>query len=691
MKYLSIGILAGFLPFLVHGSPAPQQALSVLPAWFEPDGAGYVSRGSAGSLRVTDAGAVFASGAAVAAMRLSGGSAASLEGAELLPSRSASILGPDPSAWKNGIPHFRRVRASAVYPGIDLEYYVNGRELEFDFLVAPGADPDRIALGFEGASRLSIAADGALALETPGGTLALKAPVAYQLRNGIRRGVDARYTLDGGHVRFALGSYDPSLPLVIDPIFHIGFVGGDQTEETYAAAVDPAGGLWLAGASSSQVDRPLQFAAIQDEPAGRRDAYLAKFVPEPDGSLRFAYWTHFGGSSDDIATSMTIDAAGFIYLGGITRSRDLPRFGGATPDFGGEWDAFVAKLRPEDLDGEVVWFVGVYGGPGSESGARVAHGPGERIYLAGTTDSGELPGVGDGSLQCCNRGGREIFVAKFDPNAGDALEYATFFGGSRADDVAGIAVDDEELVYLAGQTASEDFPVTYEGDFDRSNGALDLFVSQLDVRKPGLDALLVSFYAGGTGADFAKAMVRDPESGRIWVAGHSLSQELPATPTAHRTRSAGAADVILMGFDFNRPPEDALIYSTFLGGARTDVCYGMAAAPGGRLLLTGYTTSTDFPFVDNQTDPAPGGNIDGFLTLIDPERGGADGLVLSRLFGGALTDVPLAAAADAAGNLYSAGVTTSRDLPVTDGSSKRTLPGANQSFVLRAAAPEPAP
>jgi hypothetical protein len=327
-----------------------------------------------------------------------------------------------------------------------------------------------------------------------------------------------------------------------------------------------------------------------------------------------------------------------------------------------------------------LWFSQYYGGPGTEIANAVGIDSTGSIFFAGSSTSDRLPGVSEQTLQCCNRGGLEGFVAK--ANEGSGLVYATFIGGGNTDVVTSLAVDNAGDVYLSGFTISDDFPYTFDAHrTDRDS----IFLAKLDVRRPALDALLYgTFIGGGSNLDMPKAMAL-ARDGAIWIAGHTFSNDFHVTPNAYSTANSGGPDLFALRFDYSRrTTPDAVTYSTYFGGNDGDILYGMTLTPTGGIALAGYTYSSDFPQVDTGA-PGPRGAAPGaFIALLDPSRTGSEAARYSTVLGGAYIDAATAVAADAAGNLIVSGFTYSFDFPVTNESQKLSQGGQSQSFVVTA-------
>jgi hypothetical protein len=183
-------------------------------------------------------------------MKLIGADPASqMEGLDRLPGRSNYIIGKDSNRWRRNVMSFAKVRYRSVYPGIDLIYYGDQRQIEYDFVVAPGADPNMIRLGFDGVDQIQIDAQGDMVLKTANGEVRQRKPVTYQEVDGSRREITSRYTLKGKQeVGFELGEYDRARPLVIDPVIaYSTYLGGSSDELTGSIALDAAGNAYVVG------------------------------------------------------------------------------------------------------------------------------------------------------------------------------------------------------------------------------------------------------------------------------------------------------------------------------------------------------------------------------------------------------------------------------------------------------------
>lgn len=661
-------------------SPRGSELLAAMPAWFEPNAGQYApevkfsSHGGSGTLTVDETGARFQLDGR--SLRIQLPRAAGVEGDSAMGARSSYLLGNDPSRFHRGIPHYQRVRSRQAFPGVDVVWYTSGKQLEYDFVVAAGADPSAIRLAFPGSRKPRLDRTGDLVFANG---LRQKRPVAWQETAGGRVALDASYKIaSNGQVGFTLRGYDQSKPLVIDPVLYAGFLGGDQNETATAIAVDPAGNVWVTGSSSSNITPQDNPAPIQTQRKGLKDVFLAEFKPDAGGNLTLVYWTQIGGSADDEAEAIHIDKNGYIYLAGYTGSNDFPRGGTPfQPDIAGANDGFVLEVRPTSTGTDALWFSQYYGGNNDDVAMSVDVDAAGAIYIAGYTRSDSLPGAGDGSLQCCNRGGFEGFFAKILPDSGSSLAYGTFIGGTSTDVVQSIVVDAQGIIYLAGYTASQDFPVSVDADHATPLSGVDAFLLKIDLSKFGLDALIYGSYFGGDNMDVARAMALDA-SGGLWMAGYTFSSNLPVTANAVQSQNAGMSDLFLVRFDTAHL--GAPTYSTYLGGTDSDVLQGIATMPGGQVALAGYSYSTDFPGASGGSKGA-----DAFVAVVDPSKAGQAGLTSSSMLRGSYVDLATGVAVDASGRLFLSGYTYSPDFPVTNGSTKLTPGGLTQSFVATVA------
>lgn len=675
-------------------------AFDRLPAWFEPAAGGdsFVSRGAEGQLTFHGAAATlrFAAGPGRSAGRLDwrlldAASNPSLQGVQPRTARSNYFLGRDRSQWRMDVPQYARVQASSVYPGIDLVWYAQGRLLEYDFVVAPGADPSRIRFQVAGAApRLDPSGD--LVYSVNGLEVRQHRPVVYQTAaNGRRVPVQAAYRLESsGAVGFELAAYDPQRPLVIDPVFsYAGFLGGVRLDVARAVVIDPQdGGLWIAGSSQSDLSLPEETVTVQREFGGFVDAFIAKIMPGPNGGGELMYWSYFGGTGNDEATAMALGADGAFVITGTTNSLDFPPAG--TPfridNPQNDIEAFLIRFDPR-IEGEfAMTYSTLYGGEGREYPQAVATDGMGKVVIAGYSNSGELPKGEATALQPSNRGGQDIFFALFDlyaPTGEETLVKDSFLGGNYTDIANFAAFDPQGRIVLAGVTMSNDFPLAGPSWQSEIPGFTSAFVAIIDPALSGLDQLVYATYLGGSGLDGVTAGYLGPD-GRLWLTGYTTSQDLPVTPGAAQLALAGSVDSFLMVVDPSQAGVDFLKYSTFFGGGVTEVPYGFAVNPAtGVALLAGYSASPNFP---NRNAPVSVPEsltiLESFFVAIDTTATGSDAILYAAQYGGKGRDIIYGATFGADGTVAVVGSTSSDNLPTASPTGKFNPPGFDTGWYL---------
>ncbi|MBK9132692.1 MAG: hypothetical protein IPM20_13810 [Gammaproteobacteria bacterium] len=434
-------------------SPSGRVAFEPAAAGVAPSG--FVVRGNGFAARLEPAGARFrlrdaAGSYARTGFRLLGANGDSAgAGTDLLPGRSHYYPGNDPAAWRVNVPHYARVTYASVYPGIDMAWHGEQGGLEFDFIVAPGADPAPIRLGLDGTRPARLDPAGDLWLATATGELRLRRPVAYQESSGRRESVDAAFELDpaGRELRFRLGSYDASRRLIIDPVIaYADYLGGGSDDSGLALAVDAGGNRYVAGGTAS-----VDFADEAKSDITGKDVFVAKLAP--DGTR--LYVTFIEGSGADQANAITVDSGGEAYIAGDTTSGNLASSGGAVQaGYGGNGDAFVARLA---TDGTLE-YLSYLGGAAQDNGRAIALSATGDMIVGGSTLSSNFPI--QTVVQPTIGGQSDGFVTRINAT-GTALVYSTYHGGVGPENVAALAVDETDAVYFGGTTGSQDtFPTT---------------------------------------------------------------------------------------------------------------------------------------------------------------------------------------------------------------------------------------
>jgi hypothetical protein len=602
---------------------------------FEPDahGTSYVARTPRYAVRVSAAATDIQLPSASAAparhltMRLVGASAARTTiDTVRAPGTVSYLYGSDPTRWRTDVPTFSRVKFREVYPGIDVVYYGNDREVEYDLIVAPGADASNLAVAFDGASSLRIAEDGSLTIAGGSDTLVLQAPVSFQVNGSIRTPVAARYELvDATTARIAVGAYDTTQTLVIDPILSYSLlVGGQSLDEASAVAVDAAGNVYLAGTTSSP-----NFPGTTGG-AGGIDVFVTKLDRRGTAVLFSAY---VGGSGIDEARGLAIDPEGNAYVAGVTRSDDFPTRVPRQAARAGDSDGFLFKLS---TTGAGLVYSTYHGGPDLDEVNAIAVDAQRFAHIAGTTRSTSFPVLN--ARQAANAGLLDGFVSSY--NATGALSYSTFHGGSGTDTVTAIAVDPGGNATVTGSTTSTDFPL--------ANAARTANMGRVDAHVARFTAagdLVFSTYYGGEGADTGQG-VAVSATGVSFVIGTTASALLH-TVNPLQAQSGGSLDAFLAIFW----PSGEIYQSTYYGGTRSERGRAVALDAAGRLVLAGQTMSPNLPVL-RAAQPASGGNRDAFVVQLAPPY---SAFSYATYLGGSNNDEAMGVAIDSIGRVYVAG------------------------------------
>ena len=570
---------------------------------------------------------------------------------DALPGTVNYLIGNDPSQWRTAVATHAKIRYEAVYPGIDLVYYGNQREIEYDFIVAPGASPDRIALGFDGVEALALKDNGDLELTHDGQALVLRAPRAYQKVDGREVTVDSSYQLDDAtrRVSLAVGAYDRQQPLVIDPILSYAMaLGGLSDDEGNAVAVDAVGNVYVAGFT-----RSWNFPA-NGPTGGSLDLFLTKFDPTGTIMLSSAF---IGGNGADETRGLAIDAAGNAYIAGVTRSTNFPTVNAVQTTLNGLSDAFVIKIS---ATGYGIVFSTYLGGSDLDEGAGVAVDAATNVYVTGTTRSGDFPTASP--RQAAHAGHLDAFVSKLSPT-GNALLYSSFLGGTLSETAFGIAADPAGNVTVVGTTNSFNFPVQNAAQSSLA-GLFDAFVSRMNPS----GQMVFSTYFGGTEIDSAQAVTLDG-IGRPMVIGTTASANFPVAFAA-QPALGGSLDAFVAGFPAGG---GAPAFSTYLGGTGSDRGRAITRDPADRLYVVGQTFSADFPSI-TPVQPKIGGNRDTFVAMLLPTYAT---ISYSTFLGAGNNDDGLGVAADSRGRAYVTGATMY---------AFPDLAGASDAFVMRVSA-----
>lgn len=609
--------------------------------------------------------------------------AAAATGTNKLPGKVNYFTGDVPSKWRTEVPTYARVSYSQVYPGVDLVYYGNQRQLEYDFVVAPGSDARDIKLQFDGADKVEVDAAGDLLLSLGETVIRQPKPVMYQEQAGSRRVIEGGYTIGAdGHVGFALGEYDGRLPLVIDPtLVYSTYLGGSDTEEGNDIAVDSAGNVYICGiTNSTNFPTANAFQGTFNPPIDptlvSRDGFVTKLNP---AGTALVYSTYLGGNRDDRCNKIAVDSGGNAYLAGETGSTNFPTANALQSTYGGGLsDGYIAKLNAA---GTALVYSTYLGGDVFDAAHALTIDSTGSVYVTGRTTSSTFPVVNPIQGVYSGGPGADAFVTKINA-AGTALVYSTYLGGSGGNGfTAGfsIAVDSSGNAYLTGQTRATNFPTAnaIQGTFGGGFPDGDAFATKLNASG---SALVYSTYLGGTDNDIGFEIAVD-SAGSAHVAGVTRSANFP-TANAFQSTLKGTSDAFVTKLN---AAGTAFNYSTYIGGTTDDSANGIAVDSAGNTYVAGGTSSTDFPLV-NPTQGTFGGLVDIFLTKFNA---GGSALTYSTYFGGSGNDTALAIAVDSANSMYLAGRTTSTNFPALN--PVQTANGGSQdAFIMKISDPPPA-
>ncbi|HUO06561.1 MAG TPA: SBBP repeat-containing protein [Candidatus Binataceae bacterium] len=657
-------------------------------------------------------------------MKLVGANAkAQIEGVDRLPGKASYFIGNDPKHWHTDIPNYARVRYHNVYPGIDLAYYgSNQNQLEYDFILAPGANPNAIKVRFDGAKKIALNRDhDAIATLSDGGAIIQRLPAIYQERDGKREKIDGHMVLRGKNtIGFDLASYDGTRGVNIDPgisLDYSTYLGGSNYDFGAAIAIDSSGNAYVAGTATS-ADFPTQ-NAYQNAlgGSGAANAFVAEINPAASGAASLLYSTYLGGGATDVGKGIAVDSSGNIYVTG-----------------------FASSITNASCTG-----------PGTPQACCSGLGTGTCVGFPTTS----------GAFQTVNTSvnDQQVFVTELNPSQSGAAQliYSTYLGGGIGEIGYGVAVDSSGNVYVAGETSSITnasctgpgtpqaccsgpgagtcigFPTT-AGAFQTVNnasvlGAGNPFVSELNPALSGNASLVYSTYLGGGRLGGTALGVAVDSSGDIYVTGetNSITNASCTGSGAPESCCIGSGTGTCIGFPttggafqainnagkfgdtqafmakLNPAASGAaqLVYSTYLGGsnydamnAETDQANGIAVdsagnayvvgtseSPGNQACVsagtggagpasccTGHLTGTcpAFPTTSGAFQTAninPNGNL-AFLSKLNPSASGAASLVYSTYIGGANSSAAgIAVAVDSAGDAYITGTTPATNFP----------------------------
>ena len=556
-----------------------------------------------------------------------------LTGRELLAGKAHYFLGNDPKQWRTNLPTYQAVLYREAYPGIDLKFYGTGRQLEYDIIVKPGADPGQVQFQYSGIKKLALTQAGDLAITLPGGSeLVQKKPIIYQEIGSRRLPREGRFQVarvDGNwRYGFKVAAYDQAHPLIIDPVLvYSTFLGGSNADAGNAIAVDKAGNIYVTGYTQSADFPSLPLSAV----LGPQDVFVTK-INASGTELVFSLF--LGGDSTDGGTGIAVDSVNNIWVTGYTESIDFPKQGAYQGTYGGFRDAFVTKIQ---ADGALLLYSTYLGGSSYDMARGIALDSAGNAHVTGETTSSDFPW----KMGITYKGEQDGFLAKISPGQGDnGLAYSIYLGGAGSKTGYAIALDQDNKTYVAGG-------ITIFGPepFESSNHAFVTKLSDLN----NIPAVVYSkTLSGGTAYGVAV-----DGNGSAYVTGGTSSSSFPTQNPIFPYQAGMDAFVAKLN-----PAGSDLIYSTFLPGQLNERGNAIAVDTTGSAYVTGFTDSGDFR-IKNGT---PWNSFDDiFVTKINPA---GTALVYSTCIGGLSSEWGNGIALDVAGNAYVTGYTGSTDFPL---------------------------
>jgi hypothetical protein len=609
-----------------------------------------------------------------------------IEGVDRMAGRSNYFIGNDPKKWHTDVPNYAKVELKNVYPGIDLIYHGSAQaQLEYDFRLAPGADPNAIRLGFSGAGKLALNERGDLIVSVGESKLVEHAPAIYQDSGSARRTVAGGWKLRGAHeASFQVAGYDRSKPIVIDPVLlYSTYLGGSGFsagvgDQGYGIAVDPLGFAYVTGATSS-TDFPTLNAfhnSCSSCSSGGVAAFVTKFNPSASGAASLLYSSYFGGSGNESGYGIAVDTFGNAYVTGFTSSTDFPTLNAYQNTCTSAQCAFVAKLNPAAVGPASLLYSTYLGGSSGDYGTGIAVDSAGNAYVTGPARSTDFPTLNAFQSTCPSASGPNgcfaAFVAKLNPSASGtaSLLYSTYLGGGGSllgdDQGNGIAVDSAGFAYVTGVTYSTNFPVLnafqsgmggalvsslqpagWTGDASTGVFATTLTDAPVDPGTMGLHYTIggTTHFAedngdGAISGSFLTGSV-DYSSGEV-----SLSFSEPpdyGTPITVNYKQVATNNAFVTKLDTTQSGTASLLYSTYLGGSgNTSVGYGdsgsgIAVDSAGNAYVTGEAFSTDFPTLNafqSVNNAAGNGQPTSFVAKLNPAASGPSSLLYSTYLGG---------------------------------------------------------
>jgi hypothetical protein len=597
---------------------------------------------------------------------------ARIEAIQKLSSTTGLFFGNNPSKWRPEVPNYGRLQVRDLYRGVDLVYYGNEGELEYDLTVKPGSDPRSIRLRLDG-SRARVDRGGNLVAG-----LIQKHPVAYQVSaNGSRIPVESRYRKNAdGSYGFQLGEYDRGRELVIDPVLTFSlYLSGSNQDVAQTIGLDKIGFLYVAGTTYS-TDFPI-VSGFQATQGGGTDVFVAKIDPNAKAGTQVVFSTYIGGTANETLGGMSVGPNGDVYLIGDTLSSDFPTVNPAQTALAGTTNAFVVWINSSRALGYATYL----GGSTNDTGVGITYNSKGQIFVTGGADSPDFPNTN--AFQPVSSGRQDAFIAMYDPSlSGTAtLLYSTYLGGSGWDIGRGIALEADGTVWIAGGTYSFDFPMRGNSRQPVYRGEGDAFVAHLSISLgSSATALLYSTFLGGGSQEEATNIVINA-AGQLVLSGWTISPTFPITGNGMQTVYGGNGNTFISVLDPTKNPPEQLIYSTFFGGAGPTLPSDLKQDTAGNLYITGYTLAPGLPTTKNAAQADYDGSVDAFVLEFNPATAGPAAISYLSYLGSDGLQIGNGVAYDAKGNIYVVGYTSGPIFKALKGVEKTSSAGKVDGFV----------
>ena len=615
-----------------------------------------------------------------------------VSGIEQLPGKTNYFVGNNPAQWHSNVATFSKVKYAGVYPDVDLIYYGNQQQLEFDFVVAPLADTGQIRLRFEGAEKLTLEANGDLDVIARNGRITFHKPVFYQINDGARLPVSGQFALlTKNTIGFTLGRYDSALPLVIDPVLaYSTYLGGTQNnyygDQAAAIAVDSSGNAYIAGLASSN-NFPTTPTSYQPQ---KKSTTYGAFITELDSTgSKLIYSTFIGGTtgSGDQANAIALDKDGNVYITGSTQSPDFPVTPGAPQSqnntvLNDHQTGFVTKLNAGGASLGFSTYLG--GSTQGDTGYGIAVDSEGSAYVTGIAVSTDFP-VTSGTYQSTSSPrGTPLFVTKYNPKESHVVYSALLFGNNTSQGNA-IAVDGSGNAYVTGYSVASNYPTT-TGAFETGNPIYPTapysegkcgIVTKLS---PDASALLYSTYVCGLGTGSQGNGLAIDSEGSAYITGFTdvdsaPGDAFPTTPGAYKTKPDGDNENLVF-LTKMKPDGSGLAYSTYIGPGNGNA---IALDSSGNAAIAGVTNASSFPQTADAIQPGVTlANNNAFVSKLSSD---GSRLVYSTLMGTNDIDQANGIAVDSTGDAYVAGYTTSSGFPTTTGALLPSDPQPGNGYV----------